>query len=257
MLNHPTSNHKNFQLLIKKMPYKSINLNDAAEFLGLELDSMQEFIKKHDIPYKLAGSRYSFQKKELHDWLTTYLVNGQEKDKKLFEKIQKSHQRQGENQLTLSLMVDESFFIPDLQAKTKKSILGKLADAADNTHLICDRDNLLSLLVEREELASTGMSNGIALPHTSVHADYIFMESFFIVGKVHSGIPFGSEDGKMTDLFFMPCSADDSEHLKMLGKIALLLQKTDLADELRFAESAEEMYDAFKIAEEFLNKAKS
>ena len=93
------------------------------------------------------------------------------------------------------------------------------------------------------------------MPHTRVHSDYLFLENFLIIGRIPGGVPFGAIDNKKTDLFFMPCTMDDQHHLYTITRLALMMRKTDLAEELREAADPYEMYDVFiKTEQQFVEK---
>ena len=99
----------------------------------------------------------------------------------------------------------------------------------------------------REELGSTGIGDGIAIPHgripglTRMHA---------ALGLSRKGIDFGALDGNLSHLFFLLLAPEDSagEHLKTLARICRLFKGTELVRELTELRSAEEIFQ--KIAQE-------
>jgi mannitol/fructose-specific phosphotransferase system IIA component (Ntr-type) len=115
--------------------------------------------------------------------------------------------------------------------------------------LLTDQDELLRLLEERENLCPTGIGDGIAMPHSRIHDDYLLLDTFLVIAMVPGGVPFGSPDGKLTDLFFMPCAHCDRTHPYMIARLALLLQRTDLADRLRACTSTDEMMETVEQVE--------
>ena len=123
------------------------------------------------------------------------------------------------------------------------------------SNCLSEEKEYYQLIKEREALGTTGLVDGVAIPHSRVHDSYLLYDSFIVIAFSPTKLPFGSLDGKMTDLFIMPCANDDRVHLYMLARIALMLQKTDLADGIRQCQSAAEVIDTInQIESDFVAK---
>jgi PTS system nitrogen regulatory IIA component len=72
------------------------------------------------------------------------------------------------------------------------------------------------------------------------------------LGKTAGGIPFGSENGQLTDVFFLICSVDDSQHLRTLARLSRLIAAPGFLDAIRDAESSAEVITAVKSFEDQL-----
>ncbi len=237
------------------MPHTQLNLNEAADYLHLSPDKVEALARSENFSIRYVREKPIFCKRELHDWMSQKLLGTIDDSIDQFhENINTAgHESCDPEKLFLSQFLDASMICPELAAKTKNSVLRGLVNVATQSNLVTDEAELLELIMERETLCSTGLENGVAMPHSRIHANYLILDSFLVIARVPGGIPFGALDGKLTDLFFMPCATNDRIHLHMIARIALLLHKTDLANKLRQCISAEEMIAAIRnIESEFV-----
>ncbi|MDB6033945.1 MAG: system, fructose-specific component [Verrucomicrobiales bacterium] len=116
------------------------------------------------------------------------------------------------------------------------------------------KETLFKALTEREKLCSTGLGDGVALPHTrntiSGLADYPVV----VFGRHHRGIPYGALDGAPVHLLFLLIAPTVSQHLQILARLTRLLRKPDIRQALLRAGSPEEVLDIFDEAEIVLAK---
>jgi PTS system nitrogen regulatory IIA component len=105
---------------------------------------------------------------------------------------------------------------------------------------------MLNVLLEREKLGSTGIGDGIAIPHGKMSGLNDLMISF---GRSKDGIDFNAMDGKPVHLFFLLMAPENSagQHLKILAKLSRMLKDTNFRKKLMSAKSKDELY---KIIEE-------
>ena len=114
-----------------------------------------------------------------------------------------------------------------------------------------NEDRMIEILLERESLGSTGIGEGVAIPHgKSKEVDKI-LASF---GRSLPGMDFQSLDGKPTHLFFLLIAPENSAgmHLKALAQISRLMKDQAFRKRLMDAHSAEEIYSLFSEGEEKL-----
>ena len=143
--------------------------------------------------------------------------------------------------MKLTDILDESSIVADLQASNKAEALEILVEAMTNSNPTVDKQEILNVLLEREELGSTGIGDGIAIPHgKSPNLSQII--SGFGLSKV--GIEFDSLDGKPAYLFFLLVAPENSVgiHLKMLARISRMLKNTEFRNKLLNANSQHEIY---------------
>ncbi len=113
--------------------------------------------------------------------------------------------------------------IPSLAARTKDAVLEELAAKLVERHPELDRSELLAILQERERLGSTGIGDGIAIPHGKVKR----MQGLALVfGRSLAGVDFSALDGRPAHLFFLLVAPEEAVgvHLKMLARISRILK---------------------------------
>jgi PTS system nitrogen regulatory IIA component len=131
--------------------------------------------------------------------------------------------------------------IAELQARTKRGILEELTDALLAHKPLLNRAQLVEVLSERERLGSTGIGDGIAIPHGKLRdLDQIAL-SF---GRSTAGVDFESMDGKPAHLFFLLVAPENCAgiHLRALAKIARLLKNNATRKRLVGATGIDDIY---------------
>ena len=131
--------------------------------------------------------------------------------------------------------------IPELKAKDKKGVLGELAGVIANNDANIDKGLLVKVLIEREHLGSTGIGDGVAIPHGKLSSVKQPIVSF---GRSKKGLDFDSMDGQPAFLFFLLLAPENSSgvHLQVLTKIARILKSSTFRKALMQVESREEIY---------------
>ena len=114
------------------------------------------------------------------------------------------------------------------------------------------RSTLLHALVERENLHSTGIGDGVALPHARNGLVGLVDHPVLIFGRHDQGIPFGAIDGAPARLFFLIIAPTVTQHLAMLARLSRLLRDPKLRKDLLAAKTADEVRSLMRAAEEKL-----
>lgn len=148
----------------------------------------------------------------------------------------------------LDIMTEKSI-IQDLKGKTKKEVLEELIDALLECKPQLDRERLLSVLLERERLGSTGIGDGIAIPHGKLKDLDRLVLSF---GRSRQGVDFESMDGKPVHLFFLLVAPESCAgiHLRALAKIARLLKNSSVRKRLATVAGKDEIYAVIQAEDE-------
>lgn len=137
----------------------------------------------------------------------------------------------------------------DLQATTKEAAIDEMINSLVDNGVVTDFDVFKSGIMAREAQTSTGLGDGIAMPHSKNAA---VKEATVLFAKSNKGVDYESLDGQPTDLFFMiaaPEGANDI-HLAALAELSKYLMQDGFADRLRQVTSADEVIEAFNIGEE-------
>jgi len=131
--------------------------------------------------------------------------------------------------------------VAEMNSAGKNAALEELTEAMTRAHSGLDRDAVLRVLHERERLGSTGIGDGVAIPHGKLKNVDQLLLSF---GRSREGIEFDSMDGKPAHLFFLLLASEESVgvHLKTLARISKLLKNTAVRDALMTAADSAEIY---------------
>jgi PTS system nitrogen regulatory IIA component len=232
------------------MPHTRFTLRETAAYLHLREEQVLKLFRANELPGEHQGKQLIFIKSEVHDWATSRLLGDMNDVEDFHDKVSAEQENDPDpEQPLLSRYVRIECIDPCLNARTKSKVLRELVSLASRSDLICDDAEYLSLVEEREGLCASAVGNGVAIPHSRVHDEYLVFDSFLVIGRLPNGVNFGAPDGGTTDLFFMPCAHDHRVHLHMIARLAWLLHTTDLADELRACSDAEEMLNALRQTE--------
>lgn len=136
----------------------------------------------------------------------------------------------------------------DLQATSKEAVIDEMIASLVDKGYVTDFDVFKTGIMNREAQTTTGLGDGIAMPHAKNAA---VKEATVLFAKSNKGVDYASLDGQPTDLFFMiaaPEGANDT-HLAALAELSKYLMKPGFADKLRGVSSPEEVISVFDAAE--------
>jgi len=138
-------------------------------------------------------------------------------------------------------LIKRDMVVPALKANDKRGILEELASFMSEHHQRIDRAALSRVLIEREQLASTAIGEGVAIPHGKLGA---VGEIVACLGRAPKGVEFDSMDGQPTFLFFVLVAPESSTgaHLKALARISRVFKDPEFRRRLMAAGDAESMY---------------
>jgi PTS system nitrogen regulatory IIA component len=145
-------------------------------------------------------------------------------------------------------MIKTGYILEELQAKTKRDVLAELSSVFLRD-LSCDPEEMVSILLEREKLGSTGIGDGIAIPHGKMGSMKELVVAF---GRSRKGIDFNAMDGKPVHLFFLLMAPENSAglHLKALARISRMLKDGAFRKRLLDARSEQELRAAIAEKDE-------
>ena len=146
-------------------------------------------------------------------------------------------------------LLNKKVMLLDLQATTKEAAIDEMINSLVDNGVVTDFDVFKAGIMAREAQTSTGLGDGIAMPHSKNPA---VKEATVLFAKSNKGVDYESLDGQPTDLFFMiaaPEGANDT-HLAALAELSKYLMQDGFADRLRKVASPDEVITAFNTGEE-------
>lgn len=151
--------------------------------------------------------------------------------------------------MKINELLREHMILAELRGTTKQQVLEEMVQQlAAHTHGV-DAAELLKVLLEREKLGSTGIGNGIAIPHGKLDG---LSDIALVFAKSNQGIPFDALDNKPVHLIFLLVAPSNSAgaHLKALARLSRLLKDKHFRDVLMDASDAHSLYTAIITEDE-------
>ena len=146
-------------------------------------------------------------------------------------------------------VLNKNVMLFDLQATDKEGVINEMVQSLVDNGVVTDFDTFKAGIMNREAQTSTGLGDGIAMPHSKNEA---VKEATVLFAKSNKGVDYASLDGQPTDLFFMiaaPEGANDT-HLATLAELSKYLMKPGFADKLRQASTPDQVIAAFDAEEQ-------
>ncbi len=143
--------------------------------------------------------------------------------------------------MKISELLNSRAIISELSATDKKGALAELTDTLVKLVPELERGRVLDVLIEREKLGSTGIGDGVAIPHGKI-PDLSSLQLVF--ARSSKGVDFESMDGQLAQLFFLLIAPEGAVgvHLKTLARISKLLKDMNVRKQLLAAEDADAIY---------------
>ncbi|HEY8368771.1 MAG TPA: PTS sugar transporter subunit IIA [Thermodesulfobacteriota bacterium] len=131
--------------------------------------------------------------------------------------------------------------VADLDATTKRDVLGRLVDTLAAAEPDIQPARLVEALLERERIGSTGVGDGVAIPHAKLKGLRRLAAAF---GRSRAGVDFEAVDGRPCHLFFLLVAPEEaaSDHLRALSRIARLMRDAEVRRRLVEAPDAAAIY---------------
>lgn len=146
-------------------------------------------------------------------------------------------------------VLNKNVMLFDLQATDKEGVINEMVQSLVDNGVVTDFETFKTGIMKREAQTSTGLGEGIAMPHSKNEA---VKEATVLFAKSNKGVDYASLDGQPTDLFFMiaaPEGANDT-HLAALAELSKYLMKPGFADKLRQASNPDEVIATFDAEEQ-------
>lgn len=218
------------------MTVKLLNLADAAQFISVDEKELRAMAMAGEVPCVQQGIRLVFDREELDNWYTNRLLH--------HLPIKPMNRPATPETLRLADFCRLETMETALEGRTKPAVLKALTALAERSGLLYDPAEFLENLRKREEIASTAMTEGVALVHPENRDEFLCEDTFVCIAKAQTPVFFGEENGGATDLFFVIAGPDSELHLRLLARICQLIATTPMLERLREATTPEEMLAA-------------
>lgn len=133
-----------------------------------------------------------------------------------------------EDIIPLSRLIEISSMNLDLKSRKRDDVLYELAQIANKAGLTFYAKELFHQLREREDMLSTAVGDGVAIPHPRNPIANLFKKPNIIMARSKKGVDFFAPDNRKVHIFFMPCATNTISHLRLLRKISKLPHATNV-----------------------------
>ncbi len=229
---------------------ETMDIDALAAYLRRDVREVGKLANRGHLPGRKVAGEWRFARAEINHWLETQLAGYTEDE---LAGLEEAHHA-GEEPLLAGLLSPDTVAVP-LPASTRASVLKELVNLAERSWQVYDPDALHEAIKAREEMASTALPSGVAIPHPHRPLAQALGEPVVAFGRTGRDIAFGAARGGMTDLFFLVACRDDRTHLRVMARLARLFLRPGFLAALRAAEDAADAHEVIVTAErELLEK---
>jgi PTS system nitrogen regulatory IIA component len=200
-----------------------LSLADVAHHLDLPEGTIRRWVRQGRIPVVRQGDELLFDRRELEAWAREHQIR--------FIQRPRRDEHESTPQLSLARALEHGGAFRCSTCTDAESTLATLAEHAsiDPKH----RPRLLELLREREELSSTGIGRGVAVPHPRRPMGNAVTRASVVCAVLDEPIDFRAVDGEPVGAFFLLLSPSTREHLKLLSRLAYCLRDRGFIETVR------------------------
>ncbi len=199
-----------------------LKVKDVAELLNVSESTVKRWISREKIPHYRLHNQYRFSRSEIENWVLSCKQGG---DFSPFDDEESPREKLGTQQFGLFRAIHKGGVYVDIPGDTKEEVIrNAMQKIAKDLHL--DAEVITELLLDREHLMPTALSNGIGVPHTR---DFLLQESYDVIAVVFPSKPieYGALDHLPVHTLFFLFACDDKRHLHLLAKLAHLSSKPE------------------------------
>ena len=150
----------------RNMPYRSLTIQEAARMLGADVRRVERMAQRGVIPCQKVAGQFRFNRAEMTEWLQQNIGGMSHQDLAEVDAGITEQRQAEEDELIVTPLLRADAVTTDLDARTKPSVIRGLIELAQRTGCVLDEQELLGATMHREELCSTALEGGIALPHS-------------------------------------------------------------------------------------------
>jgi len=213
-----------------------LTLSEIAQYLKVSDKTILRMVGKGEIPAHKISSQWRFQRTAIDQWLTAKMQD--RSDDELVGVIQTAPKI-----TPIVKLVSSDRIIMNLEPGDKPAILKQLIQPLIDGDLLEDQEKFLQLLIDREDMGSTGIGDGVAVPHVREQEDCGIRKTCMVLGLSRDGIDFDSLDNEPTHIFMLLCAGSAVVHLRLLAKSMLMLRQPGALNDFRRCLDKSEVMD--------------
>src|SRR4051795_3078782 len=231
------------------MSQEDFDIERLAAYLHMMPAAIAKLAERGKLPGRRIAGEWRFSAAEIHHWLEERIgLSDEEALMQMEGALERASIETDVEQISISeLLRPEAIEIP-LDARTRGSVIVRMAEIAARTHLLWDPAKMAEAVRAREDMYSTALDNGVALLHPRRPMPSILAEAVLALGISPGGIAFAT-GGRLTDIFFLICSTSDHEHLRILARLSRVINDQDFLAAMRAAHNPTALHQLVKQRE--------
>ncbi len=218
-----------------------MTLSEIARYLRLSEKTVAQLAKSGELPAAKIASQWRFRKPAVDSWITSRIHAAPDAELRNVISTKK-------HLIPIPKLISEQRVILDLKPQPKEDILKQLIVPLLGSPILADPVEYLVQLIDRENMLSTALCDGIAIPHVRDHETSGVKEACIVLGICREGAEFDALDSQPTRLFFLICSPNTATHLRLLAKLTMILRQPDVPEQLCNSESKQAVMNILSTA---------
>ena len=220
----------------------NLSVKDAAQVLSVSEKTIYRWIKKNILPAYKVHESYRFNRAELLEWATSRRIG-------VAANAFSEPESNADPLPTLFDALEAGGVAYRIEGKTRNEVL---TDAVDHLRLPdeVDREYLTKVLITREQLASTAIGDGVAIPHPRSPGLLNVLRSKVTLCFLEEAIDFHALDGQAVTILFIIIAPNLRVHLHLLSRLSFVLQNHNFRQVLNNTECREKIFAALASAED-------
>ncbi|MBN1557745.1 MAG: PTS sugar transporter subunit IIA [Lentisphaerae bacterium] len=207
-----------------------LTLSELAAYLKVSEKTILRMVQAGQFPGVKVSNQWRFVRAIVDDWLSVRMQWAPAGD------VLDAAVR-GLQVVPLTRLVSNRRIILNLQPGSREAVLAQLVAPLEQDGLIGDADGYVRRLAEREDVVSTAIGHGLAIPHVRDPEHAPVRTPCIVLAICREGTAFGALDGEKTCVFAMPCADGESAHLRLLARLALFFRRPGVLPAMRQARS--------------------
>lgn len=215
-----------------------LTVKDVAKLLKVSHKTIYRLLKNEAIPCLRVGGQWRFKKEEIFSWL---------EDAKEVAPAMAGEDRpeSSEEDISLSEFFQRGGVFYRIAGDSKEAVIRESLAAIKPGAPPEELERLYNAVMERENLCSTGIGHGVALPHPRKFKEFAAAASSICLCFLEKPIPFQAVDGEDVSLLFFVFPRNEERYLKIQSKLLMLLREEEILSKLKEIPLREEIYNLF------------
>jgi len=206
-----------------------MTLTEIAGYLKVSEKTVLRMVQSGQFPGAKVSNQWRFVRDVVDDWLSARMYAAPKRS--LLNVV-----GTGARVLSATRLISAGLMVLDVKPGARADVLRQLVVPLEKGGLVRDAARYVELLLAREDIVSTGIGHGLAIPHVREPEEYAVDDApCMVLGICREGTDFGALDGKKTFIFVMPCAGSESVHLRLLARISLIFRRPGMVRRLTAA----------------------